>query len=85
MKTNSREIIYNPHSSSIKIIITDSMTSPTTVAAILVLFDSTAFAAIVIPFPFEIIRMTGRAEGRVSGRGIHKRSGHDTAVARATL
>ena len=56
-----------------------------TAAAILVLFERAVFSAIVIPFPFKITRMTGGTEWRVLDRGIHKRSGHDTTVARATI
>lgn len=36
-----------------------------TAAAISVLLDGTIFAANMITFTFEIVRMTGRAEGRV--------------------
>lgn len=52
--------------------------------AIFVLFDSTIFAAVVIPFRSEITCMAGGAEGCVLGRGIHKRNGHDIAVAAVT-
>jgi len=58
------------------------MTSATT--AIFVLFDCPAFSTNVIPFTFEITLMTGSAEGRITGREIHKRSGYYTAVAGAT-
>jgi len=44
----------------------DSMTSPAAAAAILVLFDSTASSANVIPFTSEITRMTAGTEWRVS-------------------
>lgn len=43
------------------------MTALPTAAAILVLFDSAAFSAIVCPFPFEITLMTASAEGCVFG------------------
>ena len=60
------------------------MTAPTAAAAIFVLFDSTVASTIVSPFPIKITRMTGSTEGRVLGRGIHKRGGYDIAVARTT-
>ena len=55
---------------TLEILIADSMTASTAAAAILVLFDGTVFSANVFPFPSEIIRMTGSAEGRVLGPGI---------------
>ena len=60
------------------------MTSPAAAAAIFVLFDSTAFSAIVITFTFEITLMTGGTEGRVSGRGVGKRKAYARAMAAAT-
>lgn len=60
------------------------MTALTATAAILVLFDGTAFPAIVIPFRSEITLMTGGAEGLVYIRGVYKWSRHDFTVAAAT-
>ncbi len=39
-------------------------------ATVLVLFDGTITSANVIPFPFEIIRMTGGAEAHIRGDGM---------------
>lgn len=64
--------------------ITDSMAPPTATATILVLFDSTASSAIMIPFTFKITLMTGSAERRVSGRGIYKRYTYTITVATDT-
>ena len=54
----------------IEITIVDSMTAPAAAAAILILFDSAAFAAVVSPIASEIETMTGSAETRVLGREI---------------
>ncbi len=45
--------------------IADLMTSSAAAAAILVLFDGSVFATIVIAFPFEIIRMAAGTKWRV--------------------
>ena len=70
------------HSVSIKIAVTYPMASAS--AAILVLFDSTAFSANVIVFSVEIICMTGSAVRRILGPTIHKRTDYAIAVAAAT-
>ena len=54
-----------------------------TSAAIFVLLDGTVFPAVMIPLPFEVTLMTGRAERCVSGRGIDKRAVHAATVAAA--
>ena len=53
-------------------------------AAILVLFDSAISSAIVIPFAFEIIRMTGSTVGCVLRIGPRKITVYAIAVAAAT-
>ena len=50
-------------------------------SAILVLFDSAAFSAIVSTFRFEIIRMTGRTEGCILAKWIIKWQVYTRAVA----
>ncbi len=60
------------------------MTSAATAATIHVLCDGTITSAIVIPFRFEIIRMTGSAERFVLGRGPGNNAACSSAVAAAT-
>lgn len=53
-------------------------------AAVLVLFNSTAFSTNMIAFTFEIIRMTGGTIGRILWIGIRNRSGHSITMTGTT-
>jgi len=64
--------------------IADLMTSSAATAAIHVLRDGSVFTTIVIAFTFEIIRMTGSAEGRVLGRGPGNGTANGVTVAPIT-